>query len=192
MRPTDRDAILEEAAVCAEQQNRVGREWVKDSLWDAIIRRVPEAIRRLKSNAAIAQQSLMAGGAVPATSFDDYWWEARHQLRTQKEHARQAWEFALKSSAAPLPQVQSEALDARRLEFMMERGAWIAWSKDGESCRLFHRVDDGGETTSMPMVGWGARHWKQDPREAIDAAMADQQPVTPSGALVAHNDGGVA
>jgi hypothetical protein len=56
MTPAERDAILEEAAVCAEQQNRVGREWVKDSLWDAIIQRVPEAIRRLKSAAPTAQQ----------------------------------------------------------------------------------------------------------------------------------------
>lgn len=60
--------------------------------------------------------------------------------------------------------------DAARLEFLMEREAWIAWSKDGESCRLFHRSDDG---EPMPMLGWGARHWSHDPREAIDAAMQE-------------------
>jgi hypothetical protein len=46
--PTDRDAVLEEAARCAEVQNRVGYEWVKDSVWDNIIKRVPAAIRALK------------------------------------------------------------------------------------------------------------------------------------------------
>lgn len=62
--------------------------------------------------------------------------------------------------------------DAERLEFMMEHEAWIAWSKDGESCRLFHRSEDG---EPMPMLGWGARHWSHDPREAIDAAIAQRQ-----------------
>jgi len=63
--------------------------------------------------------------------------------------------------------------DANRLEFMMEREAWIAWGKDGESCRLFHRNEDDGEP--MPMLGWGARHWSHDPREAIDAAIRAAQ-----------------
>lgn len=58
--------------------------------------------------------------------------------------------------------------DTERLEFLMESEAWIALSKDGESCRLFHRSDDGEH---MPMLGWGARHWSHDPRKAIDAAM---------------------
>jgi flagellar biosynthesis/type III secretory pathway protein FliH len=37
---------LEEAARIAEQQDRTGREWVRDSLWANIIGRVPAAIRR--------------------------------------------------------------------------------------------------------------------------------------------------
>lgn len=67
----------------------------------------------------------------------------------------------------------SDAKDAERLQFLIEREAWIAWSKDGESCRLFHRSDDDGEP--MPMLGWGARHWSNTPREAIDAAIAQQR-----------------
>lgn len=43
-----REQALEEAALAAEAQNRVGYEWVKDSLWDNIIKRVPAAIRALK------------------------------------------------------------------------------------------------------------------------------------------------
>lgn len=59
--------------------------------------------------------------------------------------------------------------DTERLDFVMRHEAWIAWSKDGESCRLFHRDEDG---EPMPMLGWGARHWSHNPREAIDAAIA--------------------
>lgn len=36
---------LELAATIAEQQDRSGREWVSNSLWANIIKRVPDAIR---------------------------------------------------------------------------------------------------------------------------------------------------
>lgn len=38
-------AGLEEALRISEQQDRTGREWVRDSLWANIIGRVPAAIR---------------------------------------------------------------------------------------------------------------------------------------------------
>jgi hypothetical protein len=69
---------------------------------------------------------------------------------------------AAKLAAAPA--------DAIRLEFMMEREAWIAWGQDGERCRVFSQNEDGD---AMPMLGW--RHpnaWHADPREAIDVAIA--------------------
>jgi hypothetical protein len=43
-----RNTVLEEAAVEAERQDRAGREWVLNSVWDNIIKRVPNAIRALK------------------------------------------------------------------------------------------------------------------------------------------------
>jgi Lar family restriction alleviation protein len=57
--------------------------------------------------------------------------------------------------------------DTERLNFMVQHEAWVAFGKDGESCRVFSRNEDGD---AMPMLGWGARHWRHDPREAIDAA----------------------
>ena len=80
---------------------------------------------------------------------------------------------AVKQIAAALAarQAPDVARDTARLEFMMMRSAWIAWSKDGESCRLFHCKDD----ESVPMLGWGARHWSHDPREAIDAVIAQEK-----------------
>lgn len=67
--------------------------------------------------------------------------------------------------------------DTERLEFMMERGAWIAWSKDGESCRVFHRKEDGD---IEPILGWGLGHWRTDPRAAIDDAMQSTAPASPA------------
>jgi len=49
----------------------------------------------------------------------------------------------------------------------MQREAWIAWSKDGESCRVFHRDEDGD---TGPIMGWVPEAWHHDPREAIDRA----------------------
>ena len=47
-----RIAALNEAIKVAEDQDRAGREWVRDSLWDKIIRRVPDAIRELRDRTA--------------------------------------------------------------------------------------------------------------------------------------------
>jgi len=43
-----RNAVLEEAAIEAERQDRTGREWIQNSVWDTIIKRVPAAIRAMK------------------------------------------------------------------------------------------------------------------------------------------------
>lgn len=65
-----------------------------------------------------------------------------------------------------------DALDAKRLDFLASRGAWVAWSRDGECCRVFHVDADGQD---VPMCGWGSgKNWLT-PREAIDAAIAAQQ-----------------
>jgi hypothetical protein len=45
---TDRNAIIEECAVAAEAQDRIGREWVADSLWDVVMKRAGANVRALK------------------------------------------------------------------------------------------------------------------------------------------------
>lgn len=43
----EREAIIEECAVAAEQQDRVGYEWVRDSLWHVILQRAGANVRAL-------------------------------------------------------------------------------------------------------------------------------------------------
>jgi len=42
------DKIIEVCAKAAEQQDRTGREWVRDSLWEKILERAGSAVRALK------------------------------------------------------------------------------------------------------------------------------------------------
>lgn len=79
--------------------------------------------------------------------------------------------FADQLAAAPLPQVQSEALDA---DAVLERAACIA---ETEICACCWEDDATAAAEHIAAT--------------IRAAKSDQQPVTPSGAR-ADNDGGVA
>lgn len=69
------------------------------------------------------------------------------------------------------PQASEAVRDAERLEFLITHGAWVAWSKDHELCRVFHRDEDGD---IEPFLGWreSARAAAYTARDAIDAAMA--------------------
>ncbi len=69
------------------------------------------------------------------------------------------------------PQASEAVRDAARLEFLIAHGAWVAWSKDRELCRVFHRDEDGDVE---PFLGWhdSARAAAYTARGAIDAAMA--------------------
>lgn len=49
MTQQERDALIEECARAAEQQDRAGREWVPESLWAKILTRAGAEVRRLKS-----------------------------------------------------------------------------------------------------------------------------------------------
>ncbi|MFC5346294.1 hypothetical protein ACETK8_15920 [Brevundimonas staleyi] len=42
------DEVIEQCAVAAEMQDRTGYEWVRDSLWDNILKRAGAAVRALK------------------------------------------------------------------------------------------------------------------------------------------------
>lgn len=44
-----RDEIIEQCALAAEQQDREGYEWVRDSLWQKILQRAGANVRKLKA-----------------------------------------------------------------------------------------------------------------------------------------------
>ena len=44
----ERDAIIEACAVAASGIDRIGYEWIRDSLWDVILRRAGDNVRALK------------------------------------------------------------------------------------------------------------------------------------------------
>jgi hypothetical protein len=58
--------------------------------------------------------------------------------------------------------------DAARVDWMSSHEAWIAWGHDGESCRVFHR-DEEGDT--KPFLGWKSP-WFDNARAALDAAVS--------------------
>jgi len=49
MTTEERNALIEECAKAAEAQDRVGREWVPDSLWHNILKRAGANVRALKA-----------------------------------------------------------------------------------------------------------------------------------------------
>lgn len=49
MTEEERNALIEECAVAAEQQDRIGYEWVGNSLWANILRRAGQNVRKLKT-----------------------------------------------------------------------------------------------------------------------------------------------
>ncbi len=46
--------VIERCAVAAEQQDKAGREWVRDSLWENILKRAGAEVRKLKGTLTIA------------------------------------------------------------------------------------------------------------------------------------------
>lgn len=48
MTEAERNAVIEECAQAAEQVDRSGREWVRDSLWATILERAGSDVRKLK------------------------------------------------------------------------------------------------------------------------------------------------
>lgn len=70
-----------------------------------------------------------------------------------------------------MPAIKAMREDAARLEWMASREAWIAWSRDGELCRVFHRDEDGD---AVPIMGWNSP-WHESARAAIDAARGGKE-----------------
>jgi len=75
-----------------------------------------------------------------------------------------AWRDAIESRASQ----PGSGEDAARLDFLASHEAWVAWSKDGEVCRIFHRNEEGD---IAPIMGWKCP-WFDNARAAIDAARA--------------------
>lgn len=48
MTTEERNAVIEECAKAARMADRVGREWVRNSLWDNITRLASEQVLKLK------------------------------------------------------------------------------------------------------------------------------------------------
>ena len=108
------------------------------------------------------------------------WWSREqacpeHNLITENA-AHAAWQErgrrarSVAQSIAPVSTEQAgDAEDTARLNFMIEHEAWIAWSRDAESCRVFHH-DEEGDTG--PIMGWVPEAWSNSPRDAIDKARA--------------------
>lgn len=65
--------------------------------------------------------------------------------------------------------IAEQEADQRRLEFMIAKEAHIGWNREGEYCGVF--ISDG-EDGHECLSGWGSFH--EDPRSAIDAALAQQ------------------
>lgn len=49
MTESERNDLIEKCAVAAEQQDRIGREWVGESLWAKILKRAGDNVRLLKT-----------------------------------------------------------------------------------------------------------------------------------------------
>lgn len=180
---------LRDAAPAAQQSPEMKAryekyvDWCKRSDYDALpwaefvkSRQDPRRRHYAPMTYWAAQQSLTAGGAVP----NDL--EIRKQVQEalglgRDEHASFAWSYLLgciKAAAAPLPQVQSE--DA------------VALAKRLSAAGITNFKFTLSETTTATPAQLAAA--LNNVLDLLELG-ADQQPVTPSGAL-ADNDGGVA
>lgn len=76
MTEAERNALIEECAVAAEQQDRTGREWVPDSLWAIILRRAGNNVRLLKTRPVThprAALSVLRQAIIDNTHGDLFW-----------------------------------------------------------------------------------------------------------------------
>jgi hypothetical protein len=163
--------------------------------WDALIWAVKSLVKTLsdRSAAPTAQQSLTAGGAVP----DDL--EIRKQVQEalglgRDAHASFTWSYllgAIKAAAAPLPQVQSEALDAWHQAVIDQCAAIECGYVESDPRQTLQNILNWhGELAVENMVHVSGLIQVRDQLTNLIAGRPDHQPVTPSRAL-ADNDGGV-
>jgi hypothetical protein len=80
--------------------------------------------------------------------------------------AREVW-----ARACEWQRSQQVTEDSAMLDWLVQHEAWIAWGQDGETCRVFHRDDDGD---ALPFMGWKCPRF-DNARDAIRAAMSREQ-----------------
>lgn len=98
-----------------------------------------------------------------------------------RANARGALKAAFRAAlAAAQPLWRSGGKDTERLDWLAQHGAWIAWGRDGEMCRVFHHSDDE-DGRAVPFCGWGFGKCYPTAREAIDAAMLAAAQAKPEG-----------
>lgn len=70
--------------------------------------------------------------------------------------------------AALRKRAEEAEADSARLHWMSTNGAWVAWNREGDMCRVFVRSDDADDFSPTPVCGWDK--FFDTARAAIDAA----------------------
>jgi hypothetical protein len=76
MTEAERNTLIEECAQAAEAQDRIGREWVHDSLWATILKRAGNNVRLLKTRPITkpgAELSSLRQAIIDNTHGDLFW-----------------------------------------------------------------------------------------------------------------------
>ena len=76
MTEAERNDLIERCAIAAEQQDRIGREWVRDSLWSAILQRAGNNVRLLKTRPITPNEtalSVLRQAIIDNTHGDLFW-----------------------------------------------------------------------------------------------------------------------
>lgn len=76
MTEAERNDLIEQCAVAAEEKDKIGREWVADSLWATILRRAGNNVRLLKTRPVTAQGaalSVLRQAIIDNTHGDGFW-----------------------------------------------------------------------------------------------------------------------
>lgn len=76
MTEAERNDLIEQCAVAAEQQDRIGYEWVRESLWTNILKRAGNNVRLLKTQPITPNEtalSVLRQAIIDNTHGDMFW-----------------------------------------------------------------------------------------------------------------------
>lgn len=103
--PAFRQDLIERCAVAAEAQDRTGREWVKDSLWDNILERAGANVRTLH------------GDTPPPSALEDRarldWLDQVNANANDRNKTTYGWRFDINHNRAALTDHNHPALSVR-------------------------------------------------------------------------------
>ncbi|MEN5147215.1 hypothetical protein [Brevundimonas diminuta] len=180
----DADTILEMAAKAVEDHQKIGREWIKGSLWDDLTREASARIRALKADVR----------AQPPALTTAFMTRAKHLL----DLAEKAEDDALEGDEGcvwPVEALRVAYTDlsalATREEAPAEAGeAFLSWLEreiDEESCDIGATHQEGGSATERErsrLVTLSDVRAKYLALRAQPPAREDAQPVAPWGHAV--------